>query len=103
MAREREPETSHGGNKPEKVIRLRGVSASVFANQASTDRGEITFHKVAVQRTNKEGNEFKTTTSFGRDDIPVLREVLRQAWVFILETEAKSRRGQVEPEADIPS
>jgi hypothetical protein len=101
MAKEREPESPRG-NKPEKVIRLRGVSASVFANRAETDHGEVIFHKVAVQRTYKEGEEFKTTTSFGRDDVPVLREVLRQAWVFILETEAKGRKAPVESQGDIP-
>ena len=47
--------------KPVHVIRLRGITASVFANSAETKNGDVTFHKVSVQRTYKDGNEFKTT------------------------------------------
>jgi len=74
--------------KPVKVFRLRGISASVFANVAKTKDREVTFHKVSLQRTYRDGDEFKTTTSFGRDDLPVAKLVLEQAWQFILETEA---------------
>ena len=74
--------------KPVKTFRLRGVSASVFANTAKSDGREVTFHKVSLQRTYKDGDEWKNTTSFGRDDLPVAKLLLEQAWQFILETEA---------------
>ena len=58
---------------------------------------EVTFHKVSLQRTYKtDEDEFKTTSSFGRDDVPVARLLLQRAWEFILETEAKSRADQAE-------
>jgi hypothetical protein len=82
--------------KPVKVFRLRGVSASVFANDAKTERGTVTFHKVSLQRAYKNGDEWKQTTSFGRDDLPVAKLLLEQAWQFILETEAS--RGKEESE-----
>jgi hypothetical protein len=75
-------------SKPVKVFRIRGVSASVFQNQSSSDGRDVTFYKVALQRTYKDGREFKHTTSFGRDDLPVARHVLQQAWEFILKEEA---------------
>ena len=73
--------------KPVKVFRSRGVSASVFANHAKSDGRNITFHKVSLQRTYKDGDEWKTTTSFSRDDLPIARLLLDRAWEFILEAE----------------
>ena len=75
-------------SKPVKVFRVRGVSASIFQNQSSSDGRDVTFYKVALQRTYKEGREFKHTSNFGRDDIPVARYLLQQAWEFILSEEA---------------
>ena len=82
--------------KPVKVFRSRGVSASVFANHAKSDGRDITFHKVSLQRTYKDGDEWKTTTSFGRDDLPVARLLLDRAWEFILDAEASHSSDAVE-------
>ncbi len=88
-----EPETATS-QKPVKVIRLRGISASVFANRAKSEGRDITFHKVSVQRSYKDGDDWKQTTSFGRDDLPVLNLVLKRAWEFILDTEASRGKGE---------
>ncbi len=85
QAKDSEPASSQ---KPVKVIRLRGVSASVFANQGKSDGREITFHKVSLQRSYKDGDEWKQTTSFGRDDLPIVNLVMKRAWEFILDMEA---------------
>ena len=82
--------------KPVKVFRSRGVSASVFANHAKSDGRDITFHKVSLQRTWKDGDEWKTTTSFGRDDLPVARLLLDRAWEFILDAESSHSTDAVE-------
>ena len=74
--------------KPVKVFRLRGISASIFANQAKSEGHDITYHKVSLQRTYRDGDEWKTTTSFGRDDLPVARLLLDRAWEYILNAEA---------------
>jgi hypothetical protein len=89
MANAKETSSPPENQKPVKVFRLRGISASVFANQAKTGERTVTFYKVSLQRTYKDGDDFKTTTSFSRDDLPVCMHVLQQAWVFILETESK--------------
>lgn len=80
--------------KPVQVFRLRGITASVFANIAETKNGDVTFHKVSVQRTYKDGSEFKTTTAFGRDDLPIVRLLTDRAWQFILDAEAKRGRDE---------
>ncbi len=84
--------------KPVKVFRSRGLSASVFANHAKSDGRDITFHKVSLQRTYKDGDEWKTTTSFGRDDLPIARLLLDRAWEFILEAETTHSTEAVEAE-----
>jgi hypothetical protein len=96
MANAKEPEMAQAPTKPVKSFRLRGVSASVFENHAKSDGRDVTFHKVSLQRTYKDGNEFKTTTSFSRDDLPIARHVLQQAWEFILNAEAS--RGKEDAE-----
>ena len=75
-------------NKPIKVFRLRGVKASVFENQGKSGSESVVFHKVSLQRVYRDGNEWKTTQSFGRDDIPVVRLLLQRAWEWLLEASA---------------
>jgi len=79
-----------GQNKPVKVFRFRGISASVFENTTYADNQPVRFFKVNLQRTFKRDGKFEHNSSFGRDDIPLARHVLSQAWQFILETEAAS-------------
>ena len=76
--------TNTASNKPIRVFRLRGVKAAIFENHAADN----VFHKVSLQKIYREGEEWKTTSSLGRDDLPVARLLLDRAWEFILETEA---------------
>lgn len=81
--------------KPVKAFRLRGLSASVFENHTTVNDRTITFLKVSLQRTYKDGDEWKTTTSLSRDDLPVALLLLQRAWEFILDTEAsRSKDGE---------
>lgn len=89
-----------GGNRPVKVFRLRGVKVSVFENHAAGSGQPTAFYKTAVQRIYKDGEEWKTTTSLGRDDLPVVRLLLQRAWEFILETEAGGTREEPEQPTD---
>ncbi len=74
--------------KPVMTFRLRGISASIFQNHGKSDSRDVTFHKVSVQRHYKDGDEWKNTTSFGRDDLPVVSLLLQRAWEYILDAEA---------------
>jgi len=78
--------------KPIKTFRLRGVKASVFANQME----QGVYHKLTLQRIYRDGNEWKTTQSLSRDDLPVARLLLERAWEFILETEANAHRNETD-------
>ena len=67
--------------KPAHEIRLGRIKATIWANQTADDR---TFHNVVLCRIYKEGEEWKETSSFGRDDLPLVVKVLDRAhsWLF---------------------
>lgn len=80
--------TTH--NKPVKTFRLRGISASIFQNEAYHEGQPSRFYKVSLQRTFRQNGEYKHNSSFGRDDLPIAMHVLQQAWAYILEIENAS-------------
>jgi len=75
-------------SKPVQTYRLHGISVSIFANPTKVDGDDTVFHKVSIQRTYRDGDEFKTTTSFSRDDLPVVELLARRAWEWIHKTES---------------
>ena len=66
--------------KPAHEIRLGRVKATIWANE--TDNG--TRHNVSVSRLYKDGDEWKQTTSFGREDLPLVAKVadLAHLWIY---------------------
>lgn len=83
-------------NKPIIFFRLRGVKVSVFANVVNNGQQDMLFHKVSLQRVYRDGEEWKTTRSLGRDDIPVACLLLQKAWEFVLDREAGSAKARSE-------
>jgi hypothetical protein len=75
--------------KPEKVIRMGAISASVFTNEIETDSGEKTIRNVKLQRRCRNGyGEWKSSASFTLADLPVAIDVLRRATDYVAEQEA---------------
>jgi hypothetical protein len=94
----REPEASppatqgvQGGNgsaapakeKPIHEVRIGRVKAVIWANQ--TENG--TRHNVTLRRIFKRDSnaQWEQSDSFGRDDLPLVMEVSRQAWLWIFD------------------
>ncbi len=75
--------------KPEKVFRVGSVSASVFVNKVDTENGKREIRNVNLQRRYKDGDEWKSSSSFGLGDIPQAAEVLRLAFAYVAEQEAE--------------
>ena len=67
--------------KPAHEIRLGRIKATIWANQTTDDR---TFHSVVLCRIYKDGEDWKETSSFGRDDLPLVQKVADQAhsWIY---------------------
>ena len=67
-------------SKPVHEVRLGRVKAAVWAND--TENGVR--HNVTLSRIYKDGDEWKDSTSFGRDDLPLVAKVADKAhdWIF---------------------
>ncbi|MCA9124887.1 MAG: hypothetical protein KDB11_32145 [Planctomycetales bacterium] len=75
--------------KPEKVFRVGSVSASVFVNTVDTENGKREIRNVNLQRRYKDGDEWKSSSSFGLGDIPQAMSALQLAFDYVAEKEAE--------------
>lgn len=66
--------------QPAHEIRMGAIKATIWENQTATG----TRHNVTVSRIYKDGDEWKHTESFGRDDLQLLAKVidLAHTWIF---------------------
>jgi hypothetical protein len=67
-------------NKPVHEIRLGRIKAAIWEND--TQNG--TRHNVTLSRLYKDGDQWKDSSSFGRDDLPLVGKVtdLAHTWIF---------------------
>ncbi len=78
--------------KPAHEIRLGRIRAAIWAN--TSDRGEVWFN-VTVSRLYKDGDRWQQTTSYRRDDLPLVSRVVNVAHIWIWEQETLSDSGPV--------
>jgi len=66
--------------RPVQEIRMGRIRAAIWQNQ--TDTGVR--HNVTISRLYKDGDDWKDTTSFGRDDLPLVAKVcdLAHWWIY---------------------
>ena len=76
-------------SKPRKVFRIGYVSASIFENEITTDDGKRTVRNVNLQRRYKDGNEWKSASTFGLADLPCALRVLQLAQQYVEAQEAE--------------
>ena len=71
-------------DKPAHEIRMGRIKATVWANKMSTDDGERIRHSVQLARLYKDGEQWKESTSFGRDELPLVAKVadLAHSWIY---------------------
>lgn len=76
---------------PVHEIRLGRIRAAIWEND--TQNG--TRHNVTVTRLYKDGDEWKDSSSFGRDDLPLVGKVLDRchSWIFEQATAASNGNG----------
>ena len=77
---QQQPRSSDAKQKPVHEVRLGRIKAAIWAND--TDNG--TRHNVTITRLYKDGDEWKTSTSFGREELPLVAKVadLAHTWIF---------------------
>jgi hypothetical protein len=67
-------------SRPIHEIRMGRIRAAIWENE--TQNG--TRHNVTLSRLYKDGDEWKDSTSFGRDDLPLVAKVsdLAHSWIY---------------------
>lgn len=81
--------------RPAHEVRIGRVRATIWANQHET---QGTWYSITLTRSYKDGSgQWKTASSFGRDDLLVLSELTRQAFHWIhRQYQQKNGAGQQE-------
>ena len=79
-------------NTPATKIRIRNLEAAIWRNE--TDQG-VRFN-VTFTRFYRDGEQWKSSTSFGRDDLLLLAKIADRAHdrIFELVQEASSDKGE---------
>lgn len=67
--------------KPEHTIRMSRIKATIWKNVGKDD---VARYNVTVCRVYKDGDEWKESATFGRDELLLVSKVLDQAhsWIF---------------------
>lgn len=88
------------GNKPVHEVRLGRIKAAIWENETQTG----VRHNVTLQRIYRDGEQWKTSDSFGREDLPLVAKVADQAhtWIFQNGQHAPEGNGKKRNEEEIP-
>lgn len=89
MATATKPKPKEAKNRPVHEVRFGRIRAAIWQNE--TENGPR--HNVTITRLYKDGNEWKDSTSFGRDDLPLVAKVCDQAHTWIFEQAAERSNG----------
>lgn len=79
---------SNSKTRPVHEVRLGRIRAAIWENE--TENGIR--HNVTLSRLYKDGEQWKDSTSFGRDDLPVLAMVANQAFLWVHEQGASGKK-----------
>ena len=74
--------------RPAKELRIGLVMAAIWRNDG--DNG--VWHNVTFERRYRDGEEWKSSASFSRDELLILAKIADQAHTWIIEAEGSERR-----------
>lgn len=80
----------NSGNRPIHEIKLGRIRASIWTNQS--DRQNLWFN-VSISRAYRDGDQWKSTTSFGRDDLPLVAKAADMAYAWIWNAKGQQHAG----------
>ena len=78
-------------NEPTHKFRLGRIKVAIWANQ--TRQGEVWFN-VEIVRAYQEGDQWKESSSFGRDDLPIVAKAAEMAYAWIWSPERSPSSAQ---------
>ncbi len=72
--------TANTTKRPVHEVRMGRIKAAIWENK--TEQGMR--HNVSITRIYKDGNAWKDSTSFGRDDLPLVTKIadLAHMWIY---------------------
>ena len=73
-------------------LEIRALKAAIWRNETETGP----WHNVTFERVYKDGDEWKSSASFGRDDLLELAKLANNAHTWIVEQESAERRHSAE-------
>src|ERR1019366_8245245 len=89
MSKQATKPATETSNAPVHTIRVNGIRASIWKNE--TDKGPR--YNTTFERSYRDGEEWKNSDSYGREDLLVLAFVSRQAFAWIVGTKCPSTAG----------
>lgn len=81
-------------NQPAHKVKLGCINATIWENVADSGKS---YYSVTVCRIYKDGDDWKESNSFGRDDLPLVAKVLDMAHTWIFEHSKKASGDTSEP------
>jgi hypothetical protein len=91
-------------NKPTKVFRCGPVRAAVWTNQRIIDDAVVEVHSIRIDKSYKEGDEWRKTTAFTAEDLPKVAMLTTEAYRFLrLRSEEPSVTLEGQVAADDPT
>ena len=78
--------------QPVMKLEIRALKAAIWRNETETGP----WHNVTFERVYKDGDEWKSSASFGRDDLLELAKLANNAHTWIVEQESAERRTSAE-------
>jgi len=67
-------------NKPEKDFRIGPVRASVWLNERNVEGDTVNFYSVRIEKSYKDGDDWKNTSTFSVEDLPKVALVANEAY-----------------------
>ncbi len=77
-------------NEPIHVVKLGRIRATIWENQTE-DKDDV-WYNVVPSRLYKKDNQWKDTTSFRHDDLPVVSKAMDMAYGWIWHRQMKLKR-----------
>ena len=79
--------------RPVHELRMGRIKAAIWEN----DTQQGTRHNVSITRIYKDGTAWKDSTSFGRDDLPLVNKVADMAYMWIYHNASTAPATSEEP------
>ena len=86
-----------GKRRPTHEIKLGKITAAIWANESEDGKS---WFNVTVSRLYKDNGDWKDSSSFGRDDLPIAGKTLDMALGWILRRERKLEKERRESAND---